>query len=1263
MKIIAKSSILLFVLFIISGCSLSRNIVSVSVPQDQSGEEQTINGSNHLPADYPVEAIKFSHLTSKDGISQSVITCIYQDDFGYIWFGTEDGLNKFDGKKVIVYRNDPDDPNSISSNNISSITQSSNGAIWVGTGGGGLNKYNRETGNFTHYRHQAADKNTLSSDYIKTLLFDTDGYLWIGTLGGGLNRLDLLSGEIHQFLQNSNKPGSISSNDVLSLAKGETDTLWVGTAYGLDKLQISNQVFNNYRSDPVPVVVTRSAIPSLYYWSGGLLIGTEAGLYHSEPNSGRIHEIPINSENNVTARIPIQSILHGGDGYFWIGTFDFGMYRISADLSIIQPITADPRNSSSLSDNRILSIIEDKSGIIWVGTYSGFINYINPLKNRFKSLEFSPWLKNSISNSMIWAIQPEDDNKLWIGTDGGGLNLFDFSTGENRIFKHDPGNEKTIDNDHIRSFLIDKSGKLWVGTDAGLNNYIEEENTFKHIQLRQSEISDEFDSRFTPTLMQIQVLTIKQDETGTIWIGTGGSGLFKLDPATEVVEHFEYQPGYSTVLPSNLVWLLYPDKNNILWIGTNRGLVKFNYKNRSATIYLPSVNQRGSIGDYRSLSMHRDNRGVLWIGTASGLNKYDESTNSFTVYREKDGLPNDFVYSIQEDTDSMLWLSTNRGISKFNPNENSFVNYSTGAGLAGEEYNQGAGATSKDGQIYFGGVFGITYFHPDEIYTNQYQPDVYLVSLTQGGQQIIPKLPLEVINTIQLTWPKNYFEFSFQDQQAFISENKQYAYRLVPFEKNWTITDSSGQGRYTNLPGGEYQLWLRSSNEEGGWYPEKKALTVIIIPPAWENRNFISIFGFSLIAVIAGIIYLRIQSTQRRTKELAQLVKLRTREIDQRRQVAEGLREILIRINSDMSLEDSLSFIADQICQIMKVENVVIAQCDHRKDNKNKLIISSSKDTEIDHALINFIYQNIRQVDNPSRSPEDIIQIFQPFEIGYPSIAKSITCIPVHLDGKIEAILILFTRNESQWNVEEKELITSFAEQIALAIGNAHLRSNTAELAMLNERNRLARDLHDAVTQTLFSASLLAEAFPGVWEKNPVEGKRLIQEMRQLTRGALAEMRSLLMELRPASMAEAKLSDLIKQLAEAVSGRTGLKIDLSVPSDLHLPSDVNITLYRIAQEALTNIVKHAKAENVRILCSKNGASGINTHTTEEIKMIIEDDGCGFEEKLIAQDHFGLYNMRERADSIDADIEISSELGSGTKITVNWKGMGSTGDDE
>ena len=612
---------------VLSSCGMPRNVVSILSAQSESSAESSIKGNNHLPTNYPIESIKFSHLTSQNGLTQSVITSILQDEYGYIWFGTEDGLNKFDGRNVAVYRNDPDDPDSISSNDISTMVQIPDGSIWIGTLGGGLSEYDRENGVFRQYQHSSTIKNSLTSDYICSLLYDPEGYLWIGTLGGGLNRYDLTNGNFQSFLYDSLADQSISANDVLSLQLGENNTLWVGTSYGLDRFDKISGTFSNFRSDSdIPVVVSRSSIFSLHLHQHQLMIGTEAGLFQLDIKDGTVQQIGLLSSDDSTSRIPIRSILLAGDGNYWVGTLDYGLFRIAQNLSRVERIQADPKGAATLSDNRILSLMEDSSGVIWVGTYSGFVNLINPLQNRFKSLEYTPWQENSISESMVWSLQPGQNNMLWIGTDGGGLNLYNLSSGENRVYRHNADNPDSIDDNHVRSLLYDQSGRLWVGTDSGISYFIEDEEKFIPIRLRPQSDQEDIKGRQLVSYTPIQVLALKQDDNGLLWIGTGNSGLYQYNPLTGAIEHFEYQPGYSVLLPSNTVWSLYPDLNNILWIATNRGLIRFDTQNYTSTTYLPSKTQRGSISEYRVLCLLRDQHHTLWMGTASGLNRLDDKT-------------------------------------------------------------------------------------------------------------------------------------------------------------------------------------------------------------------------------------------------------------------------------------------------------------------------------------------------------------------------------------------------------------------------------------------------------------------------------------------------------------------------------------------------------------------------------------------------------------------------------------------------------------
>jgi signal transduction histidine kinase len=787
-----------------------------------------------------------------------------------------------------------------------------------------------------------------------------------------------------------------------------------------------------------------------------------------------------------------------------------------------------------------------------------------------------------------------------------------------------------------------------VGTSSGLNLFNPTDETFEHIPLlvesKQNKPTGTED--MMPT--QMTILVIRQDEEGLLWIGTVSNGLFRFNPTTREIKHYEFLQGYSNSLTSNLVWAIYPDGPQTIWIGTDRGMTRLDTKYNNFKNYMAENNIRGGLSDYRVLSLFRDNRGILWVGTGSGLNRYDPASDTFKAYHEKDGLPNDYVYAIVQDDENQLWLSTNKGISRFNPEKDNFINYDRKDGLTGDEFNQGSFARDSAGTIYFGGIDGITYFQPDQIRPNTWLPKTMLTSLTQGGLPMSGQRALETLDSIRLTWPKNYFEFTFRNLTSSQANEDQYAYKLIPFEKNWVPALKTGSGRYTNLPGGEYTLYIRGTNNEGVWGQEVPALKVVVIPPFWENRILLA---FSLILaamLVSSGVFLRIRSIEKHNRELSELVTARTREIDQRRQVAEGLREILVRINSNQPIEESLDLITGQGREVVHADLVLILSNCIEKSNAHRVFSQSNGDTDgtelTDQERVWLCEQNAlssgHTLIDPSTYPG----------MGTPRLKEFASGIlfPVVLESRVEAVLAVLTRREAIFSSEEIELLAACADQAALVMGNARLRQKAEDLAMLNERNRLARDLHDAVTQTLFSASLLAEALPSVWENNPQEGRKLTHEMRQLTRGALAEMRSLLMELRPSALAEAKLPDLLRQLTEAVVGRTGLDIHLEVQPDIYLPSEVNITLYRIAQEAMTNIVKHAHAGQVWIRCRKLASE-------TGLQMQVEDDGCGFDLKAVSPDHFGLYNMRERAESVHARLEIASRIGRGTLLTVTWEG--------
>jgi signal transduction histidine kinase/ligand-binding sensor domain-containing protein len=1252
---------LLIICLLLTGCNQATPL-GLEVQPNPITSEQEGNRPNSLPDDLPLEAIRFTHLTGEDGISQSTINCMLQDSYGYIWLGTEDGLNKLGGRNVTVFKNDPDDPFSLTNNSITTIVETEGGNLWIGTRGGGLNYYSRETGNFASYRFNTNVPNSLSSDYIESLAIANDGTVWIGTNGGGLDRYDPGTNTFQRYLNRSTGT-SISSNIVHALAIDQDGAIWIGTSYGLDRYDPARDAFSNFRSDnTIPIVMSRSGIYSLLADESGLWVGTEAGLFQMNSETSQVKNIQLNSINEIAPRIPIRSILKMGDGDLWIGTEEFGLFFLPSGKTIAEQILADHRNPNAISDNSILSSLVDASGIIWLGTKSGFVNQIDPLRHRFNTLMNSPWKENSISPSKIWAITIDANNRLWIGTDGGGLNRVDLFTGKIQYFIHTAEDASSIDDDHVRSFYLDSEGKLWIGTNKGLNQYHEADDTFFHIPIKKMAETDIDDSNMSSSIIQSPILVITQSDDGFLWIGTESSGLYKLNPKTGETENIQYLEGFSNSIAGNTVQSLLVDRPSILWIGTDRGLTRLDMEMNYYRTYTTKSNNRGNLSDNRVLSIHRSTNGTLWIGTGSGLNRFDEGNGVFIPYREEDGLPNDSIKSIREDQNGNLWLSTNKGISRFNQDNGVFVNYDLRDGLPEDEFISGSAATDREGNIYFGGINGITHFQPGDVGINSFSPVILLSSLTQGGSPLYERTPIETVGKVNLIWPKNYFEFTFQNQAFSQTGKYQYAYRLYPFEKEWVRSGDVGAGRYTNLPGGTYSLAVRSTDSQGGWTSEKEILKITVVPPVWENRWFLILAGLVVFGLVSTGILLRTRSMQKRNRELMALVAERTKEIDQRRQVAEGLRDVLVRINSNQSIDNSLEFIANRIRLSVGSDAVFIAQMYGDHPASEDFFIRSTDGDFPFEVKKNDIKPILKAVRVTGKA------VFSRVDGGYAGNVSDIpdegnlqgmpfAALPVVLEDKLEAVLLILTEETRNWSEEEKEIFTSFADQIALALGNARLHQKAADLAMMNERNRLARDLHDAVTQTLFSASLLAEAFPSVWENNPQEGKKLIQEMRQLTRGALAEMRSLLMELRPSAMAEAKLQDLLKQLSEAVIGRTGLEIKLELDPILHLSSEVNICLYRIAQEALTNIVKHAHANKVWIRCTaeRNISSRADMGAKTNVTMQVEDDGCGFEAKAISPDHFGLYNIRERANGIGAQVEIQSKPGCGTIVTVRWQG--------
>jgi signal transduction histidine kinase/ligand-binding sensor domain-containing protein len=1151
--------------------------------------------------------------------------------------------------------------------------------------GGGLDRLNLATGQFTNYSSLTDIRP--SSDWLTTLFCDQDGAVWIGHLAVGLDRFDPKTNRFTRYRHVEDEPRSLSAGAVHAILRDRDGVLWVGTDSGLNRGDPIGQRFIHYQHVPGKVYsLSGSSVRAIHQDREGVLwIGTDGGLDRFDHQEERfVHYQHDPQDPHSLSHNSVQAIFEDQEGVLWIGTDD-GLNTFDRRRQRFARYQNDPSDPNSLTVNWIWSIYQDREGQVWFGTYSGGVNVYDRFAERFARYGVRPGDPNSLSSNHVWSIYEDREGILWIGTNGRGLDRFDRAQGTVAHFQHDPGDPHSLGHNVVRSIQPDGDGGLWIGTDGGgLDRFEPQTERFIHYR---------HDPGDPYSLSHDAIRVLYVDREGVLWIGTNGGGVNRFDPETERFVRYRSDFNQPGALRGDSVWSITEDREGALWFGTaGAGLNKLDRQTGKFTWY-----------EYDSsdvmLCIHEDLSGRLWVTTyGNGLYEFDRQTETFSVYREGDGLASNAVYGILEDGDGILWLSTNDGLSRFDPQTGTFRNYDTSDGLQSQEFNSGAYHKSPSGEMFFGGIQGFNAFYPERIREdNPYVPPVVLTSLTQGGEPLDLGQATSSVQALTLNWPNNYFEFEFAALSFSRPEKNQHAYMLDGFDKDWVQAGTKRFGRYTNLPGGTYTLRIKGSNGEAVWNNEGTAVRVAVVPPFWQTWLFRVIVLVVLVAGAVGIYRQRVKSIEARSRDLEKEVQERTQEIEQRRQVAEGLRDILAVINSNRPLDEVLDHIIDQASQMLGAGATVL----HRIERERKLVAIQASSGLPDGL------EGVRAIPFDASWADEAILSRQPYiipDLGQRAIAeehadhdplvkqwldvtgrfyRSFLAVPLIIEEKVERCIAFYYTEPRAFSEEEIGLAVALADQAALAIENARLHERAKELAVVEERQRLARDLHDAVSQTLFSASLIAETLPELWGISPDEVAELLQKLRQLSRGALAEMRALLMELRPGALAEASLKELLRQLAQAATGREGIPVSASVDEPYHLPSEVRIALYRIAQEALNNVVKHAQASRVEmsLRCAPTlspslaGARAADLSLPVEtslprqparasaagdvwwVKLVIRDDGTGFDPDSIAPERLGLGIMRERAEAVGAELDIDSQPGHGTEIVVVWPADG------
>ncbi len=996
------------------------------------------------------QKLKFRHLSIEHGLSQNSITSILQDSRGFMWIGTLDGLNKYDGYNFSVYKRAPDDPHSLSSNAIGTIYEDRTGTLWVGTQqGGGLNRFDRDRERWTRYHHDPQDPGSLSNNDVFALYADRTGVLWIGT-ADGLNAYDSKTDHFTRYRHDPQNPHSISHNQIFSIDEDQEGELWVGTAGGLNRFDRQHDQFLHYRHDPEnPHSLHDNNVYVIYEDRAGVLwIGTRLGLERFDRATGRFY--PSSSSNRTTAIFEDQS------GILWVGTHGGGLRAFNQATEQFSLYLPDPKNPQSLSSKIITFIYEDRAGLLWVGTNGG-LNLYDPKTRQFHHYAHDPEDADSLSNNQVKAIYEEQGGLLWIGTYGGGLNAYDRA--EDAFFQIplDPDNSGNVNQNIIYSIYEDQIGMLWFGTAAGL--YTFDPATGQPIRYQH-------DPTDPTSLNHNSVKVISEDQAGTLWVGTA-DGLHTFDRNTEQFTRYRHDPDNPDSLSPGIVLSIFQDRQGTLWIGTyGGGLNRFEPDRDGFVHFLSDPDDPHSLSHNTVTTLHEDQTGILWVGTAGGLNAFDRSAHRFTHYTEKDGLPNDVIYGMLEDASGNLWISTNKGISKFNPKTARFRNYAVSDGLQSNEFNGGAYYKSQSGEMFFGGINGFNAFYPDQIEDNPHVPAVVLTDFQLFNTSVQPRDDKKALlhktitetSALTLSYQDAVVSFEFAALHYAYPEKNRYAYILDGFEKQWNYIDANRRFvTYTNLPPGKFTLRIKASNSDGLWNEEGTALVITVTPPPWKTWWAYTLYSLALITSVLGYVRYKQKQFERKQEALRQqrdlldaLVKERTVELNRRNQELVLINEAGDMFNSTLDWDQVLATVLREICHLLNIRAASFWVCiPETEELVCQQAIGQESDVVIGLRLApgqGILGQAVQageiiNATDARTDPRHYRKVEQDTGIEY----RSILGIPFQAKETVIGVLSLMDTEVNRFTENELRLVAPITATAASAMENARLHMLTEE--------------------------------------------------------------------------------------------------------------------------------------------------------------------------------------------------------------------------
>ena len=794
----------------------------------------------------------FERINRSNGLSNSSVSSIVQDKWGFLWFGTQSGLQRYDGYSFTVYEHEAFNDESLSHNLIQTMYMDSDEeTIWIGTYGG-INRFDITHSSFSVMKNEPDDTASLSNDTVVAISKDRQGELWIGTLDG-LNRQKDGQTDFTRYYHDPGNPVSLANNTVRALIEDRNGVLWIGTLGGLQSYDRQHDTFIRHEiAEPGKSMKTEYVMTLIQAEDGAIWAGTwNNGISRIDPVSGEVR-------NFRMPETPVYTLRFDSGGTLLVGTWGKGLIEFDSEAWEIIRQSRFSSSPASISHDIVYSLYQDDSGILWVGTNGGGINKLDRKRSFFPFYSNDPENPSSIGKGKINDVFEDSRGTLWAGIYNAGLDRYDPATGEWKHYVHDPADQSSITHNNVTDIFEDSRGRFWVATQDGLDLMDRDKGTFNRYlpdPSNPNSLGDEI------------IYALAEDRDGRLWVGTYHAGITVVDTDTGECRSYRYEEADPRSLSANMIYKIFFDSRDTIWIGTGDGLNRYDSESDSFTRISYDPGNPNGLGSNTIRDIYESVDGMLWFGTTSGgITSYDSDSKSFRHYGKSDGLPDNSVIAILEDREGVLWAATPWGLAVYSKDEDQFRLMDDDNGIRGKEFTVGHCRTAE-GRLYFGSIEGLQEVETAKTAWNTFVPPVVLTSLAIFDQEQKLEVPVFATDNLSLSYKDNYITFGFASLDFTTPEKNRYAYKLEGLDAEWRYPGTRNYASYTDLPGGEYVFRVRGTNSDGTWSSHEAQTVLIVSTPPWKSWWAYSLYGLILLGMVFLIFEIRAGRLRKRQVE------------------------------------------------------------------------------------------------------------------------------------------------------------------------------------------------------------------------------------------------------------------------------------------------------------------------------------------------------------------------------------------------------------